>query len=143
MINIFGIPFGQPVRRQTIVDVTYEDLSDTPPIEGALVVMDIEAEDDSDQHRWIEDLKWCPSQIYYNFVEKGVPIQLYLRWRHQDPWTAELYICTNEDFYEWKERIEEFQINRFFRSDEYKELEKHCLEILRKSFPNTEFKDPE
>ena len=39
---------------------------------------------------WEDDLIWCPSQCYYRFTYKGTSYIIYLRWRHDDPWTAEL-----------------------------------------------------
>lgn len=40
---------------------------------------------------WVDDLIRCPSQCYYYFYSKdGELLCLYLRWRHSDPWTAEL-----------------------------------------------------
>ena len=39
---------------------------------------------------WQDDLIWCPSQcyLYFNFGNKSYCV--YLRWRHDDPWTADL-----------------------------------------------------
>jgi hypothetical protein len=45
---------------------------------------------------WKEDLIWCPSQLYKSFrIEVGgfhtlLSAQAYCRWRHSDPWTAEV-----------------------------------------------------
>jgi len=39
---------------------------------------------------WQDDLIMCPSQCYYYFTYKGRPYCIYLRWRHSDPWSAEL-----------------------------------------------------
>lgn len=48
---------------------------------------------------WEDSLIWCPSQCYYYFyVVSGVKkmyFMIYLRWRHQDPWTGRL-VMTNK-----------------------------------------------
>ena len=45
--------------------------------------------DSSQLWMWLEDLKWCPSQISYYFQDDtGKKWEIYLRWRHNDPWTA-------------------------------------------------------
>jgi hypothetical protein len=38
---------------------------------------------------WEDDLIWCPSQLTRTFLfpETGATMELYCRWRHQDPWT--------------------------------------------------------
>ena len=42
---------------------------------------------------WYDDLLWCPSQCYYYFMHGDDMFCIYLRWRHQDPWTAEVFRC--------------------------------------------------
>ena len=45
-------------------------------------------------NEFLEELLWCPSQIYYYFQDKYEKIWcIYLRWRHDDPWTSELIPC--------------------------------------------------
>jgi hypothetical protein len=39
---------------------------------------------------WVDDLIMCPSQCYLYITYKGKIYEIYLRWRHDDPWTAEL-----------------------------------------------------
>ena len=40
---------------------------------------------------WIEDLSRCPSQCECYFESPaGIRYCIYLRWRHGDPWTAQL-----------------------------------------------------
>lgn len=39
---------------------------------------------------WIDSLLWCPSQCYYVFSLNDVVYTIYLRWRHDDPWTVSL-----------------------------------------------------
>ena len=97
-----------------------------------------------EQHKWLEDLIWCPSQIYYNFVDPNTntPYQLYLRWRWSDPWSAELYKCVDESFQEWTKEDKRFEIDEYYEDSEYKELESECIEKLRKLFPHINFVDP-
>ena len=39
---------------------------------------------------WSDDLIWCPSQLRRDFIftykKREVELQLYCRWRHEDPW---------------------------------------------------------
>lgn len=37
---------------------------------------------------WDDDLIWCPSQCYLRIEHGGLNYIIYLRWRHEDPWTA-------------------------------------------------------
>jgi hypothetical protein len=40
--------------------------------------------------KWEDSFLWCPSQCYLYFSWDNVKYCIYLRWRHNDPWTAEL-----------------------------------------------------
>lgn len=42
---------------------------------------------------WKDDLIWCPSQCYLKIKYKDRKFVLYLRWRHRDPWSADLVEC--------------------------------------------------
>jgi len=35
---------------------------------------------------WRDDLAGCPSQCYAQAEHEGKKFDLYLRWRHEDPW---------------------------------------------------------
>ena len=48
---------------------------------------------------WDCHMIWCPSQCYYDFTYRGVPYQIYLRWRHQDPWSATLIDTRDDEWY--------------------------------------------
>jgi hypothetical protein len=52
---------------------------------------------------WNDSLIWCPSQCYLPLEYKGKKFQLYLRWRWDDPWTADLIEAgeTEEDKEVW------------------------------------------
>lgn len=39
---------------------------------------------------WVEDMLWCPSQCYLTVKHSTVKYQIYLRWRHDDPWSFTL-----------------------------------------------------
>lgn len=40
--------------------------------------------------KWQNDLIWCPSQCYLEIWIEDTPYVIYLRWRHEDPWTLSL-----------------------------------------------------
>ena len=46
---------------------------------------------------WLDELIWCPSQCFLNFRIKDNHYILYLRWRWDDPWRAEV-IVTDETY---------------------------------------------
>lgn len=96
---------------------------------------------------WIEDLlHWCPAQIYYYFIDsEGERWCIYLRWRHKDPWTAELVHCDEEWEFEWdhpgtKNLLEEKAhtpgiIAGYYTDEEYKALEEKALETVKQMNP--------
>ena len=96
-------------------------------------------------HVFLEDLIWCPSQIYFYFISNNIKFCIYLRWRHRDPWTAELVKCTdNWDFSkdsanDWKK----IKLSKDYKSEEYKELEEEVLEKIKTLFPTIDFSDSE
>lgn len=85
---------------------------------------------------WYEELIWCPSQCYYYFKN---PLTrklycIYLRWRYNDPWTAELIEC-DED-YEFIDELDwEILDVGFFHDDEYKELEDAVINLVQERLP--------
>ena len=92
---------------------------------------------------WIEDLIWCPSQCYYYFLD---PISsqgycIYLRWRHSDPWTAELIKCTSDWEFIYDEPWEYIELKRDYSSNEYRSLEKKVLKVVKKRFSAVTFKN--
>jgi hypothetical protein len=42
---------------------------------------------------WKDDLIWCPSQCYKKIEINNKQYVIYLRWRWNDPWTADLVEC--------------------------------------------------
>ena len=92
------------------------------------------------KNEFLEELLWCPSQIYYYFQDKSEKIWcLYLRWRHDDPWTSELIPCDkNFEFLDCS-KWETISTSKDYKDFEYKDLEKEVLEIIKKKFPDTNF----
>lgn len=58
---------------------------------------------------------------------------IYLRWRHDDPWTAELVKVEGENLSEWCD-WETIDLDREYTSQEYKELESFVVKEMRKRF---------
>lgn len=96
---------------------------------------------------WIEELDdWCPAQIYYYFIDsEGDRWCIYLRWRHQDPWTAELVHCDVDWDFQWNHPwtvnlLEEKAhtpgiITGYYTDEEYPALMKKALETLKQKDP--------
>ena len=40
--------------------------------------------------QWFDELIGCPSQCYHHIQRNGIDYILYLRWRWEDPWQAEV-----------------------------------------------------
>ena len=89
---------------------------------------------------------WCPAQIYYYFLDSdGGKWCIYLRWRHQDPWTAKLVHCDEEWDFQWdhpetKDIFEETEhtpgiITGYYADEEYPSLMERALEIVESKFP--------
>jgi hypothetical protein len=80
---------------------------------------------------WREDLIWCPSQLYRKCKisdEKNQKIvTLYLRWRHDDPWTMSILNEDESDFIIYKQ--EDFD---YFKADDFKLAEKEAEKIIEK-----------
>ena len=53
---------------------------------------------------WHRSLIWCPSQVTKVCQYKHYDVTLYLRWRHNDPWTAE-FIIENDHVILWSEEL--------------------------------------
>ena len=98
-------------------------------------------------NQWDIQLRyWCPAQIYYYFVDaEGGRWCIYLRWRHQDPWTAELVPCDEDwkfirnspdivDLLEEKEHTPGI-LTGYFMDDEYPELMKWTLSRVKSLRP--------
>lgn len=99
-------------------------------------------------NQWIERLHyWCPAQIYYYFLDKkGGRWCIYLRWRHDDPWTAELVRCDMNWEFDWNspdnmDLLEEEEhttgvITGYYKDDEYPFLEERMLKKVQTLLEN-------
>ncbi len=63
---------------------------------------------------WRDQLCWCPSQCYLTLSYLNKNYEIYLRWRWEDPWSAELkcddvYIKLNVGFFKDKQ-LEDLKI---------------------------------
>ncbi len=77
------------------------------------------------ENGWDIDLIWCPSQIYKTFTVNGKEIEIYLRWRWDDPW--EVYI---------ENRLNYISLKKEYQAEEYQELmnfiDNNIEEIIKK-----------
>ena len=99
-------------------------------------------------NQWIERLHyWCPAQIYYYFLDKeGGRWCIYLRWRHDDSWTAELVRCDMNWEFDWSspdnmDLLEEEEhtpgvITGYYKDDEYPFLEERMLKKVQTLLEN-------
>ena len=98
-----------------------------------------------EEHAFYENLIWCPSQIEYYFTdqETGKMYVAYLRWRHSDPWSAELIEVDNpSDPQNWRyddDRCENISLGKWYNDLQYRELETDLIGYLRNRFPKTTF----
>ena len=105
-------------------------------------------------YKWMVDLDhWSPAQIYYFFEDdKGGRRCIYLRWRHNDPWTAELVPCDWDWDLVWSDEVIELFPARgprpvtsrsHFSDNEYPALMKVVLQEVKKIFPGLAFPNNE
>ena len=101
-------------------------------------------------NKWNEIRHWCPAQLYYYFEDgDGGRWCIYLRWRHSDPWTAELVRCNERWEFQWDHPdtcnlLEEKEhtpgiITGFYQDEEYPFLMKKVLELVKERFPDLDF----
>lgn len=73
---------------------------------------------------WIEDTKYfCPAQCYYYFQDKNKDyFCIYLRWRYEDPWSANL-IKFKDETLDWEKCMWlEIGLNKEYNKNELEEL---------------------
>lgn len=104
-------------------------------------------------NQWDVQLRhWCPAQIYYYFADaEGRRWCIYLRWRHENPWTAELVLCDENWEFIWKspdnvDLLEEKEhtpgiITGYYTDDEYPYLMRKSLKLVKERFPGLAFPD--
>lgn len=79
---------------------------------------------------WRDDLIWCPSQCYLDIEYKGRQFVIYLRWRHQDPWTAEIIECPNDGKFNMHELNNWNWLEvKHWTDTELSELKKEVIEV--------------
>ncbi len=73
---------------------------------------------------WQDDLIWCPSQCYKKIEMGGRQFVIYLRWRWNDPWTADLVECLPDGNFEMSGKDTTWsELNvGYFRDDQLEEL---------------------
>lgn len=105
---------------------------------------------DMELNKWITDIShWSPAQLYYYFRDPdGRLLCIYLRWRHPDPWTAELYESDDDGRpipnAEWKDLLAEKNHipgtqTGYYTDEEYPFLMEKVLEIMKERYPTLEF----
>lgn len=93
----------------------------------------------NEENIFIEDLLWCPSQIYYYFTSNDKRFCIYLRWRHKDPWKAYVVECNDDANWTFSNDWNELTLKRDYKKLEYKELEEDTLLKVSSMFPNINF----
>ena len=93
-------------------------------------------------NKWYDDLIWCPSQCYYYFMHDDDMYCIYLRWRHQNPWTAEIIKCAEGDFnLNHESSIWKFIKIPYFEDCELEKLKEYImarLDIITALWPHCE-----
>ncbi len=79
---------------------------------------------------WHDDLIWCPSQCYKHIEFKCRHFIIYLRWRHSDPWTAELIESPNDGKFNMHTKFPWIWMNVEFWKDT--ELDQLKLDVEKK-----------
>ena len=83
------------------------------------------------ENGWDIDLIWCPSQIYKTFTVNSKKIEIYLRWRFDDPW--EVYInhtIENTNYIEILVNEKEYQAEQYQELMDY--IDNNINEIIKK-----------
>lgn len=88
----------------------------------------------TDNPVWEEDLIMCPSQCECHFETKsGQRFCIYMRWRWDDPWTAQLVPTTDTGVYINYAPWEYLDVPDFIH-DGYKNLERLCVRMIEDRF---------
>ncbi len=74
---------------------------------------------------WERDLIWCPSQIRKKIKSPKGNLELYMRWRWDDPWSAHFIFTIDDETY-WSQNL---FANYYFRDEEFKLAEKRLMQI--------------
>ena len=90
----------------------------------------------SNEPKWRDELIWCPSQCFCSFIdetEKKIYC-IYLRWRHHDPWTAELIPCNPDGRLTYRNDWETIETSKTYGDKEYEELKKEVIKIIQEKY---------
>lgn len=82
---------------------------------------------------WSNDLIMCPSQCYAYFTSEDKSYCIYLRWRWDDPWTAELVPITPSGEFEYSDEWLTLDVNDYSH-DNFRKLQRECVEIVKCKF---------
>jgi len=86
---------------------------------------------------WCDSLIWCPSQCYLLVEHNNDIYTVYLRWRHEDPWTCEVvtgdlqsgdFNYGNQDLWSGDIFIEG-NIQYYFRDNELDKAKKTSIKL--------------
>lgn len=84
---------------------------------------------------WQNHLIMCPSQCYCNFEVDGNKYCIYLRWRWDDPWTAQLVPLDDQWEFNFNANWTYLPVHDYIH-DDYLKLQKECIQIVNKMFNN-------
>ena len=84
---------------------------------------------------WQNHLIMCPSQCYCNFEVDGNKYCIYLRWRLDDPWTAQLVPLDDQWEFNFNANWTYLPVHDYIH-DDYLKLQKECIQIVNKMFNN-------
>ncbi len=79
---------------------------------------------------WSDDLIGCPSQCSKYIKYKDQVFEIYLRWRHSDPWTAQLIGPLNPDnIDEWRGCNYEYLNVSYWTHDQLDEIKANAYHL--------------
>ena len=78
--------------------------------------------------KWEDSLMWCPSQCKFKFKYNYINYEIYLRWRHTDPWTIDLI----EQIEDGRQIWHDIKTPYFTSEDNLNTIKKHAfIEIMK------------
>jgi hypothetical protein len=112
---------------------------------GGFIIKGLKTLQPSNEPKWLDELIWCPSQCYCSFIdetEKKIYC-IYLRWRHHDPWSAEIIPCNPDGKLTYNNDWETIKTHKTYKEMEYEELKKEAVKIIQEKFSNITWLDNE
>ena len=91
---------------------------------------------------WDNDLIMCPSQCYCYFETLGNKYCIYLRWRWDEPWSAQVVPCDENWEFDYDSDWRELDVP-FITHDDYKRLQKRCVKKVVDIFDNVKWRKNE